>query len=189
MRRLPIAILASLLALVLIAPAARGATQVRHVRVEMGAMPQTMPPTPPGTLTLDFVFKNKRGSKNKFTPRQLTRIDFSRVPLFCLNTPSQYTSQLEFTTTLGTAVKLKKLPPPHGSKPKPGRYAFNFAYGFTGFTGTLSGTIDKPNGPEKPRAPRSQGTLVIDDLDSDPGHMNCSTTGRRSWGGLPLTGA
>jgi hypothetical protein len=83
---------------------------------------------------------------------------------------------------------------PTPNKPKPGRYAFNFSYGFPGFTGnfpsftgTLSGTIDKPNGAAKPRSPRSQGTLIIDDLDSPPGQWNCSTEGRKSWGGLPLT--
>jgi hypothetical protein len=31
--------------------------------------------------------------------------------------------------------------------------------------------------------------LIIDDLDANPGHMNCSTAGRKSWGGLPLTAA
>ena len=190
MRRALITVFASLLAVPLIAPAAQGATQVRHVRVEMPASPQTTPPTPAGLLTLDFVFKNTRGNKKKFTPRQLTRIDFSKVPLLCFNAPVNPTgsSQLLLTTTLATKIKLKKAPPPHSTKPKPGRYAFNFAYSFpafTGnfpaFTGTLSGTIDKPNGAAKPRSPRSQGTLIIDDIDSPPGQWNCSTAGRRSW--------
>ena len=177
---------ASLLTVALIAPAAQGATQVRQVQVEVSESGH-IPPTPPGTLTLDFVFKNKRGSKHKFTPRQLTRIDFSKVPLTCANTPSQGTSQLLLTTTLETKVKLGKAPPPHASKPKPGRYAFRFAYSFPTLAGTISGTIDKPNGGAKPRSPRSQGSLTIEDLDSNPGHTNCSTQGPQSWGGLPLT--
>jgi hypothetical protein len=184
-RRASIAVFASLLALALIASAARGATQVRQVHVEVPAH-STTPPTPPGTLTLDFVFKNKRASKHKFTPRQLTRIDFSKVPLFCHNTPGQGTSTLLFTRTLQTAVKVKKLPPPAGNKPKPGRYAFNFVYSFQDFTGRISGVIDKRNGMGKPR---SQGKLLIEDLDADPAHTNCTSNGLKSWGGLPLTPA
>jgi hypothetical protein len=42
------------------------------VQVEVPASP-TLPPTPAGTLSLDFVFKSKPASKRKFTPRQLTR--------------------------------------------------------------------------------------------------------------------
>jgi hypothetical protein len=54
-RRLRVAVFASLLGLALIASAAQGATQVRQVHVEVPS-----PPTMPGTLTLDFIFKNKR---------------------------------------------------------------------------------------------------------------------------------
>ncbi len=196
MRRVLIAGFASLLALALIAPAAQGATQLRQVQVDLPASPQTTPPTPGGTLTLDFVFKNTRGNKKKFTPRQLTRIDISKVPLSCYNAPVNPTgtSQLLLTTTLQTKIKLKKKAPVNPAKSKPGRYNFNFSYSFpafTGnfptFTGTLTGTIDKPNGAAKPRFPRSQGTLIIEDIDSPPGQWNCSTDGRRSWGGLPLT--
>ena len=59
--------------------------------------------TPPssGDPDPDFVFKNKRGSEPKFTPRQLTRIDFSQVPLHCFN-PDSSTSILRFTRTLAT---------------------------------------------------------------------------------------
>jgi predicted transporter len=46
---------ASLLIVALIAPAAQGATQVRQVQVEVSESGQ-IPLTPPGTLTLDFVF-------------------------------------------------------------------------------------------------------------------------------------
>ena len=180
--------LISLLALGLLVPAAGAATRLRQVQVEIGTSP-TMPPTPPGTLTLRFVLKNKPGTKNKFTPRQLTRIDFSSVPLSCSNNTGEGTSRLLLTRTLDVAVKLTKAPQPAGRNPKPGRYAFRFSYSFTDFSGTVRGTIDKPNPGMKPRAPRSQGTLEITDLDFDPGHTNCSTNGLKQWGGLPLSGA
>jgi hypothetical protein len=187
MRRALTTGLISLFALAVMAPAAQGVTRIRQVQVEINSSAH-LPPTPPGTLTLRFVFKNKRGTKHKFTPRQLIRIDFSKVPLLCANTPSEGTSQLLLTSTLDVRVKLIKAPPPATNKPKRGRYAFRFAYSFPAFSGTLRGTIDKPNHGPRPRVPRSQGSLTIDDLDSNPGHVNCSTGGPKSWGGLPLMG-
>jgi hypothetical protein len=169
----------------LIAPTAQAATQVRQVRVEIPG-PTTTPPTPAGTMTLDFLFKNKPSSKRKFTPRQLTRIDFAQVPLACANNPGEASSVLFFNMTLNTNVKLTKVPPPGGKKPKPGRYAFRFFHSFPTFSGTLRSTIDKPNRPGK-RPLRSQGSLNIVDLDADPGHTNCSTRGPKQWGGLPVT--
>ena len=165
----------------LIAPNARAATQVRQVRVPVSASISS----PPGTMTLDFVFKNKRTSKRKFTPRQLTRIDFAQVPLLCMNSAGTGTTQFQLTTTLQPSIKLTKAPNPSGKKPKPNRFAFRFSYAFTGFTGTLRGTIDKPN--HGPRRLRSQGTLQIVDLDADPEHVNCSSNGLQQWGGLPVT--
>jgi hypothetical protein len=187
MKRALLTGLISVLALALIAPAAQGATRIRQVQVEISSPAQT-PPTPAGTLTLRFVFKNKRENKRKFTPRQLILIDFSKVALTCANTPGEGSSQLFFTSTMDVRVKLTKAPPPHTTKPKPDRYAFRFAYSFPGFSGTVRGTIDKPNTGPRPRLPRSQGSLLIDDLDSNPGQMNCSTLGPKQWGGLPLTG-
>jgi hypothetical protein len=187
MKRALVIGLISLCALGLLAPAAQGATRIRQVQapITSGA---TTGPMRVGTLTLRFVFKNRPATKRKFTPRRLIRIEFSKVPLECTNTPGESTSQLLLTSTLDVSVKLTKAAPPHTNKPKPGRYAFRFSYGFTGFAGTLQGTIDKPNTGPKPRAPRSQGQLTITDLDSNPGHTNCSTRGPKSWGGLPLTG-
>ena len=185
MRRLLIAVLGSLLAVALIAPAAQGATQVRQVQTVMPPVSWYVPPTPGGMLTLDFVFKNKRGNKKTFTPRQLTRIDLSKVPLLCYNAPvnPNGTSQLLLTTTLATNVKLKKIPA--GPKPKPGRYAFDFTSSFTAFTGTgtITGKIDKVTGAPKPRIPRSAGSLRIDDLDSPPDQWNCSASGTLAWAG------
>jgi hypothetical protein len=178
--------LTSLLAPALLVPAAQGAARLRQVQVPISLSPSS--PTPSGTLTLRFVFKNKPRAKNKFTPRQLTRIDFSKVPLQCMNSSGNGTSQLLLTRVLDVVVKVTKAPQPAGKKPKPGRYAFRFSYSFTDFTGTLRGTIDKPNGAKKPREPRSQGTLSITDLDADPGHVNCNSNGLKQWGGLPLTG-
>lgn len=182
--RLIIGGLAALLVAALIAPAAQGATQLRQVRVEISP-PTTTPPTPAGTLTLDFIFKNKRATKRKFTPRLLTRIDFSRVSLTCMNAAGNGTTRLDLTTTMQTAVKLTKAPQPSGKKPKPNRFAFRFFHSFPTFTGTLRGTIDRAN--HGPRRLRSQGTLSIEDLDADADHRNCSTGGLKQWGGLPVT--
>jgi hypothetical protein len=187
MKRALITGLISLFALAVMAPAAQGATRIRQVQVEINSSAHTLA-TPAGTLTLRFVFKNRRETKHKFTPRQLIRIDFSDVPLLCANSPTEGTSQLLLTSTLDVRVKLTKAPPPNTNKPKRGRYAFRFAYSFPAFSGTLRGTIDKPNHGPRPRIPRSQGSLTIDDLDSNPGHTNCSTVGPKQWGGLPLTG-
>ena len=173
--------LAVLLVLALTAPVAQGATQLRQVRVPV----DDSSATPPGTLSLDFVFKNRRTDKRKFTPRQLTRIDFAQVPLTCMNAAGTGTTQLQFTSTIQTAIKLMKAPQPAGKKPKPNRFAFRLAYDFQAFTGTLNVTIDKPN--HGPRRLRSQGSLRIVDLDADPGHRDCATNGLKQWGGLPVT--
>ena len=188
MRRALITCMSSLFALALIAPGAQAATKRLQVQVPI-TRPGTTPPTPTGTLTLDFVFKNKRSDKKKFTPRQLVRIDFAKVPLQCANghTSNPGVTQLQYSATFDTKIKLKKTPHPH---PKPGRYSFRLLpYSFPEFTGTISVTIDKPNQPTRPRPLRSQGKLDIVDLDADPGHMDCSTLGPQGWGGLPLTPA
>ena len=174
--------LAVLLATALIAPVAEAATQHRQVRVPI---PDTMPPTTVGTLTLDFTFKNKSSDKRKFTPRQLTRIDFAQVPLSCMNAAGTGFNQLLLTSTIQTAIKVTKAPQPAGKKPKPNRFAFRFTYNFQAFAGTLTGTIDKPN--HGPRRLRSQGSLRIVDLDADPDHRDCATNGLKQWGGLPVT--
>src|SRR5689334_8800223 len=144
---------AAILICALIAPAAHAATQVRQVKVPIG----NSSATPPGTMTLDFVFKNRGSTKRKFTPRQLTRIDFNRVPLSCMNAAGTGTTTLVLTSTMRPAVKVVKAPQPSGKKPKPNRYAFRFSYSFPTFAGTLRGTIDKAN--HGPRRLRSQGTL------------------------------
>jgi hypothetical protein len=185
MKRTLITGLISLFALALFAPATHGATRLRQVQVEIASAGQ-MTPTQSGILTLEFTFKNKRVNKHKFTPRHLTRIEFSQVPLNCTDAIEQHTHQVLLTMSLDVRVKLTIAPPPNGNKPKPGRYAFQFTYSFSDFTGTLRGTIDKPNRGPRPRLPRSQGSLAIDDVQ---GHTYCSTDGLKSWAGLPLTGA
>jgi hypothetical protein len=186
MKRALTTAIASLLALALFASAAQAATKRLQVQVPIRAS-TAIPPPPSGVLTLDFLFKNTRHHKKKFTPRQLVRIDFSKVPLSCANghTSSPGVTQLMYSATFETRIKLKKTPHLH---PKPGRYSYRFLpYSFPSFTGTISGTIDKPNPPARPRPLRSQGKLDIQDLDADPGHSDCSTLGPQGWGGLPLT--
>ncbi len=140
----------ALLAAALAAPAAHAATEVRQVRVPVSASATT---PPEGTMALDFAFKNKRTSKRKFTPRQLTRIAFSQVPLDCFNAAGTGTTRLLLTTTVETTVKMTKAAQPGGKKPKPNRFAFRFAYTFQAFTGTLRGTIE-------PVEPRVQALAV-----------------------------
>ncbi len=175
-----------LFALLAPATAAQSATKLRQVQVQVPAQPQN-PSQKAGTLTLDLVFKNKRGSKRKFTPRLLTRIEFDQIPLTCGNEQGGGTSQFLLSDTLDTNVKFTKSPQPAGKKPKPGRYAYRFSYAFEDFTGKLSGTIDKPNTEDGKL--RSQGKFQIDDLDANPGHTNCSSSPFFGWGGLPVTGA
>jgi hypothetical protein len=175
--------LVALLATALIVPTAQAATQVRQVQVQIPG--PFMSPGPGGTLTLDFVFKNKRTTKGKFTPRQLTRIAFDQVRLTCFNAAGNGTTVLLLTTTMQTAVKVTKAPQPAGKKPKPHRYAFRFTHSFLpAFTGSVRGTIDKAN--HGPRSTRSQGTLSIEDLDADADHRVCSTGGLKQWGGVPV---
>lgn len=180
-RRLLIGLAAALVAFV-IAPGVQAATQLRQVRVPIQ---DTIPPTQVGTLTLDFTFKNRSSDKRKFTPRQLTRIDFAQVPLSCMNAAGTGFTQLLFTSTIQTAIKLTKAPQPAGKKPKSNRFAFRLTYDFQAFAGTLTVTIDKSN--HGPRRLRSQGSLRIVDLDADPDHRDCATNGLKQWGGLPVT--
>jgi hypothetical protein len=73
--------------------------------------------------------------------------------------------------------------------PKPGRYAFRFAYSFPTFNGTISGTISKTTGAPKPRPVTSHGHLNIWDLDADPGHFDCTNfppVGGTWGGGVPV---
>ena len=179
--RLRLLIGAVVLLAALAAPAAHAATDIRQVRVPISDSSST----PPGTMTLDFVFKNTRADKRRFTPRQLTRIDFAEVPLLCMNAAGTGTSRLLLTRTVQTSVKLAKAPNPAGKKPKPRRFAFRFARDFPEFAGTLRGTIDKAN--HGPRRLRSQGSLRIAGFDPDPDHVNCSTNGLADWSGLPVT--
>jgi hypothetical protein len=173
-----------LLAVMAPVPAAQGATELRQVQVEVPAVPAA-PQPPAGTMTLEIVFQNKRGSKRKFTPRRLTRIEFDQIPLTCSNDGPPGGSQLLLTDTLGVNVKFTKNPQP--AHPKPDRYAYRFFHVFEGFTGTLSGTIDKPTTSEKNRTLRSQGKFQIDDLDAGPDHTNCSSAAFFGWGGLPVS--
>jgi hypothetical protein len=174
MRRTPIIGIASLLTAALIAPTAEAASQVRHFQANLqpvGAPPQQ----DGGQIGLDIVFKNKRSTPRKFTPRQLTVVDIANMPVTCRNSPGNTATTL--TRTIQTQVKLTNPPPPNG-KPKANRYSYKFATGFTEFTGSLSGKVFKRQGRGKVIA---NGSLTIDDLDFQGGPTNCSTEGPRGW--------
>jgi hypothetical protein len=169
--------IASLLTVALIAPAAEAASQIRHFQADLA--PVGPPPQQNGgQIGLDIVFKNKKSSPRKFTPRQLIVVDIVNMPISCSNSPGQGNTATTLTTTVHTQVKLTKAPPPSGGKPKAGRYSFKFATGFTGFTGTLRGKVFKRNGRGKVIA---NGVLNIDRLDFQGGPTNCATMGGRGW--------
>jgi hypothetical protein len=130
--------------------------------------------------TLDFIFKNTRGNKRKFTPRQLTLAHFENVPLLCMSSPSGPTASALLTTSIPTQIKLAKTPRhPSQAKPKPNSYSYSFSSGFANFTGTFSGRVYKVNGRGKVLA---IGKLTIQDLDfSGSGPINCATSGVRDW--------
>jgi hypothetical protein len=176
MRRALIIAVASLLTVALTAPAADAASQIRHFQADLS--PVGAPPQNGGQIGLDIVFKNKRSSPRKFTPRQLTVVDIANMPISCMNSPGQGGTATTLTTTIHTQAKLTKAPPPSGAKPKAGRYSFKFRTGFSGFTGTLRGKVFKRNGRGKVIA---NGVLNIDHLDFPGGPTNCATMGGRGW--------
>jgi hypothetical protein len=176
MRRALITGIASLLAMALIAPGAGAATQVRHFQADLS--PVGAPPQNGGQIGLDIVFKNKRSTPRKFTPRQLTVVDIVDMPMTCTNNPGQGNTATTLTTTIHTQAKLTKQPPPSGGKPKARRYSFKLATGFTEFMGTLRGKVFKRNGRGKVIA---NGVLNIDRLDFPGGPTNCATMGGRGW--------
>jgi hypothetical protein len=182
MRRALITGLASMLAAVVIAPAAHAATQIRHFQGNLSQV--GAPPRSGGQIGLDVVFKNKRDSPRKFTPRQLIAIEFIQLPLTCTNAPGQSGTAEFLTTTVQTQGKFKASPPALG-RPKPNRYSFHFATVFTGFSGTIAGKLFKRNGVGEVLA---NGALTIEQIDfPDPGPTDCSTMGQRGWSAFPET--
>jgi hypothetical protein len=176
MRRALITSLASMVAVVVIAPAAHAATQIRHFQGNLSLV--RAPPSNGGQVGLDVVFKNKRESPRKFTPRQLIAIEFIQLPVTCSNAPRQSGTAEILTTTVQTQARFEASPPASG-RPKPGRYSFHFATVFTGISGTIAGKLFKRNGAGEVLA---NGVLTIEQLDfPDSGPTNCSTTGQRGW--------
>ena len=181
MRRLPIAVGGLLLAAALIAPAAEGATQARHFQGDFAIL---SPTESGGQISLDFVFKNTRSNKRKFTPRQLTLVGFSNVPLRCMNSPGQPSESASLTTSIPTRIKLAKTARhPSQAKPKPNRYSYSFSSGFDTFTGGFRGRVYKVNGRGRVHV---IGNLTIQDLDfPGSGPTNCATDGVRGWAASP----
>ena len=119
MRRALITGIASLLAVALLAPAAQAATQVREVHYEWPVPTAGVPGTPSeGAITLDFIFKNTRSNKKRFTPRLLTRIAFDKIYLTCTGTYMTFTRQFFLTETLETKIEAEE-DPDSASKARP----------------------------------------------------------------------
>jgi hypothetical protein len=176
MKHAPITIFASLPALLLLAPSAQAASELRHFQ---GVLSQVgAPPRDGGQIGFDVVFKNKRGAKRKFTPRQVLAVETEKVPLSCNNSPGQGGTEVVLTTTTQDQVKVTKQPPPVARRPKVNRYSFQFATGFSGFTGSFTGKIFKRGGRGRVVA---NGILRVDQLDFPGGPTNCSSSGPRGW--------
>ena len=101
---------ASLLALLLVAPGAQAASQLRHFQGDLSQV--GAPPRDGGQIGFDVVFKNKRGAKRKFTPRQIVSVETEKMPLSCTNSPGQGGAEAILTTTIQTQVNVTKQPPP-----------------------------------------------------------------------------
>jgi hypothetical protein len=168
---------ASLLALALLSPTgAQAASQLRHFQGNLSQV--GAPPRDGGQIGFDVVFKNSRGAKSRFTPRQVVTVETEKMPLSCMNSPGQGGAEAFLTTTIETQVKVVKQPPPVARKPKANRYSLQFATGFTGFTGAFTGKIFKRQGRGRVIA---NGILRIDRLDFPGGPTNCSSSGPRGW--------
>ena len=164
------------------AQAAHAATQIRHFHGNLSQV--GAPPRSGGQIGLDVVFKNKRDSPRKFTPRQLIAVEFEQLPLTCTNAPDQYTPAEFLTSIVRTQAKFKTSPPASG-RPKPRRYSFHFATVFTGFSGSIAGKLFKRNGVGEVLA---NGVLTIEQIDfPGSGPTDCSTMGQRGWSALPET--
>ena len=178
--RLLAALAALLAAAALGAAAAQAGTQVRQFE-SFGVVPIGAGPDFPraGDIALDFIFKNKRAG-GKYTPRRLTRVRLSGLPLRCQDPGSPANTEAVLSADLTPDVKVTKATPPAGGKPKPNRYAFRFAWDFGGFaSGYFSGTIDKAGGKGWPRA---HGKFEIERYDfPPPGPTHCATSGQASW--------
>lgn len=174
-RLIAVAAAAALLVAAALAPAAQAGTQVRQFEAFEITLEGPGANSPRiGDLALDFVFKNKR-TTSKYTPRRLTRVRFSEVPLFCQEPGSSSSAIARLTADLATNVKVAEAKPPHTDNPKAKRYAFRFAWDFGGFaTGYFNGTIDKASGKGWPRA---HGKFGIERYDfPPPGPTHCATS-------------
>lgn len=170
---------AALLIPAALAPAAQAGTQVRQFEafgITLSGPGANSPRV--GDMALNFVFKNKRAG-GKYTPRRLTRVRFSELPLRCHEPGSPSTTTAPLTADFATDVMLTK---PQTPNPKPNRYAFRFSWDFSGFvTGFafFDGTIDKANGKGWPRA---HGKFGIHRYDFPaPGPTHCATSGQIGW--------
>ncbi|MGA8805715.1 MAG: hypothetical protein WB866_13590, partial [Solirubrobacterales bacterium] len=90
----------SLLALLLVAPGTQAASQLHHFQGDLSQV--GAPPQDGGQIGFDVVFKNKRGAKRKFTPRQVVSVETEKMPLSCTNSPGQGGAEAILTTTIQT---------------------------------------------------------------------------------------
>jgi hypothetical protein len=170
---------AAFIAAVSASPALAG-TQLRHFE---GALPPVGVPSQPqdgGVLRLDVVFKDRHG-RGKFTPRRLIAVNTDGMPLFCTNQPGQYTSQGMLTGSFAMQAKFRATGrKPGQAKPKRSRYSFSISAAFTQFAGNIGTRLYKRQGKGPVLA---FSTLIVDRVDIDLGHENCSSTGPRGASG------
>ena len=177
--------IASLLAVALLAPAAQAATQVREVHYEWPVPTAGVPGTPSeGAITLDFIFKNTRSNKKRFTPRLLTRIAFEQH-LPDLHGPYDVHPPVLPHRDARDQDRAEK-DPDSASKARPLRLPNSPPTAFPTSTARSRSCSGKPTGAPKPRSVLSWGDAGYSDLDADPSHPNCTNYGLGTWGGIPV---
>jgi hypothetical protein len=187
MKRLLIAVFASLLGVALIAPAAHGATKVRHLTLDGTAAGGPPGPTQGSVeLGIDYLVEHRNGHK-RLVPQGVTSFAFLTVPVSCDQVAGPFGS-FEPGPGFGgvPAIKITQK---------------RFSYRYTATWGdAIQATVQlagqkmwqertKWRGRE-PKPPgkkffwkRASGTLNVIDYDylAPGGPTNCTTSGPRSW--------
>ncbi len=181
MKRLLIAVLGLLLAVVLIAPAAQGATKVRSLTLEGevaggGAV----------QLGIDYLVKHKNGRK-RLTPHRVTNFVYTDIPVTC-DQGKPWTAGFAFGPGgTGTNIKITKK---RFSRTDTITDPFSATVRVVGQKMWQGRTKWRPGPFNKPRPPGKKffwklasGTLNIFDYSAYPtlGATHCTTNGPRSW--------
>ena len=189
MRRLLIAVFASSLSLALIAPAAHGATEVRHLTLDGTAAGGPPGPTQGQVeLGIDYLVKHRNGH-TRLVPQRVTAFAFLSVPVSCDQVAGPLGS-FEPGPGFGgvPAIKItKKRFSYRYTDTWAGNIAIQATVQFAGQKMWQERTKWRGQEPKPPGKKffwkRASGTLNIIDYDylAPGGPTNCTTNGPRSW--------